>query len=166
MGVLYTVLVLACVYDYRQGRIPNMLLLIGMAAGGIRGGTSGWTGVARYLYPGVVTLLILYPLFRIGAIGAGDIKLLSICVGYFPYQKIIYFLFFSMLISAVISVFKMYREQNMRERLTYLWEYIRAVAATGHWSLYLDNSIDREKTGICLSGPILGSVLLYWGGVY
>lgn len=165
MGVLCVILIFACLYDYRQGRIPNVLFLPALAAGCIWGGMSG-RGAAGYLLPGAVVLAALYPLFRIGVIGAGDVKLLSVCVGYFPHQKILYFLFFSLLISAIISVFKICKQKNLKERIAYLWEYAAAVAVSGHWRLYFCKDTDRRSAGICLSGPILCSMLLYWGGVY
>ena len=48
-------------------------------------------------------IALLYPLFKISAVGAGDVKLLGAAAGYFPFEKIFLFAFVSLLIAAIIS---------------------------------------------------------------
>ena len=114
----------------------------------------------------VLMVICLYPLFKIGVLGAGDVKLFGACAGYFPSEKIIYFLFYSLLVAAVISLLKLSMERNVKERLCYFADYILEVAQSGCWSLYMEKERDYRKTGVCLAGPILCSVLLFLGGVY
>lgn len=158
---------IACCYDYRSGRIPNFLVLIMLAVGWwYHTVTEGIWGMLSFLVGGVAVMLLLYPLFKIGALGAGDVKLYGICAGYFPGDKIIFFLFLSLLIAAIISVIKMIKESNAVERISYLCEYLLGVVQSGNFHLYIENEKERKTTGICLTGPILCSVLLYLGGVY
>lgn len=84
-------------------------------------------------------MFLLYPFFRLGGLGAGDVKLLGICAGYFHRDKILSFLFCSLLIAAIFALIKMMTEHCTRERL---------------------------KMRIPLAGPVLCSVLLSAGGVY
>ena len=98
--------------------------------------------------------------------GAGDVKLLGICAGFLQYDKILYFLFFSLLAAAIFSIVKLIREQSVRERLAYLGEYLLDVARSGKWSLYIENEQEARSAGIALAGPILVSVFLHMGGVY
>ena len=109
---------------------------------------------------------LLYPFFKLGALGAGDVKLLGICAGFLQYDKILHFLFFSLLAAAIFAMIKLIREQNARERLAYLREYLADVARSGKWSLYIENEREARKIGIALAGPILVSVFLHIGGVY
>ena len=126
------------------------------------GGTGGFWFVVRC----VGIILLLYPLFRIGAIGAGDVKLYGICAGYYPGEKFLYFFFVSLLIAAMISLLKMFRESMVKERMIYFLDYVFSVMQSGKFQLYIQNETERRKASICLAGPIFLSVLLGMGGVY
>lgn len=140
MGTLCFYLVNVCYFDYRYRKIPNFwlffMLLAGLAGSFFEGGAEG---VFFFLLVMTVVIVLLYPFFKIGALGAGDVKLFGVCSGYLPCDKVAYFLFFALLIAAVISLIKLLVKQNKKEYL---------------------------KMRVPLAGPILGSVLLYIGGVY
>ena len=167
MAALCVSLGVVCYFDYRRRKIPNpmivVILTVGVGESILR---NGIRGVGEYLFVAIVVLLLLYPLFRLGGLGAGDVKLLSVCAGYFSESKVFYFLFFSLLISAVISVIQVCRERNVLDRASYFCEYVVAVAKSGRWHLYLPQKGERKISGVCMSGPILCSVLLGIGGVY
>ena len=167
LGALCIFLCVACYFDYRRGKIPNGLLLVMLMTGAVgKLAEQGGQGFFLFLLTAVLGMLFLYPLFKIGTLGAGDVKLFGICAGYFPHSKILYFLFYSMLIAAIVSLFKLFLQHNTRERMMYLGEYILGVLQSGHFSLYLENERDSRRAGICLSGPFLGGVLLYLGGIF
>ena len=167
MAALCILLTAACGYDYRRKKIPNFLIAFMAVLGvGWRFRESGICGALSYLGETALIMSLLYPFFKIGSIGAGDVKLLGVSAGYLPSSKILIFLFFSLLISAMISLLKMWKESNMRERLRYLAAYLADVTRSGRWKLYLENEKERRSAGICLSGPVLMSILLYLGGVY
>lgn len=167
MAALCFLLGIACYYDYRRGKIPNFLLGVMLAAGiALRAAEGGAAEALLFLPWCAGVMLLLYPLFRIGALGAGDVKLYGICAGYLPRDKFLLFLFVSLLIAAIFSLYKMLRESNAIERICYLCEYIAEVVRTGHFGLYMENERERRAAGVCLAGPILGSLLLYLGGAY
>lgn len=167
MAALCASLGIVCFFDYRKRKIPNQMIVVILTVGaGERFLESGFAGAGEYLLSFLAVLLLLYPLYRLGGIGAGDAKLLSVCAGFFPAPKIIWFLFFSMLFSAVFSVFIVCRERDLKDRVAYFLEYAAAVAKSGKWWLYLPQRGGRKIRGICMSGPILCSVLLGIGGVY
>ncbi len=158
---------IACYFDYRKGRIPNLLLIFMLISGEILTGICGKPqDMIWFLLKSVVVVLILYPVFRIGALGAGDVKLYGICAGYLPRNKFLFFLFFSLLIAAVISLIKIMVQKSAAERFGYFCEYVAGVARSGKFYLYIEDAKERKTAGICLAGPILGSLLLYLGGVY
>lgn len=166
MAVLCIFLAIACVFDYGKGRIPNGLAALAGAAGAAGSFLeTGPGGIPGYLARAGGIMLLMYPFFRIGVLGAGDVKLFGVAAGYYPIDKIFSFLFFSMLIAAIFSVIRVVRERNARERLQYFCEYCGDVIRSGNWRLYFGET-DAKFTGICLSGPVLFSTLLYWGGVY
>lgn len=160
MEALIIMLVIACFCDYLKGKIPNVLLAVMLFAG------IGQANLLLFVLRCITVMLLLYPIYKIGAIGAGDVKLYGVCAGYLPSEKFLFFFFLSLLIAAVISLIKMIRECNAIERLSYFFEYIVHVVKTGRFYLYVENERERKRVSVCLAGPILGSVLLYMGGVY
>ena len=93
-----------------------------------------------------------------------DVKILLPLV--FPWNKVLYFLFFALMIAAVIALFKMYLERNMKDRLYYLGEYLWDVFRCGRWKLYFAGEREGAGAGICMAGPVFCSALMYMGGMY
>ena len=167
MAVLCVLLAAACCFDYRYKKIPNFLIIVMLVLGAGRRFLQGGAWEVAFCAGAVVLVMcLLYPLFKVGAVGAGDVKLLGVTAGYLPFKKILVFLFLSLLIAAVVSLVKMMRKNYFLERMGYLLNYIRDVVKSGRFKLYLQNEQDRGAVGICLSGPILVSMLLYMGGIY
>ena len=131
-------LVAACSYDYRERRIPNYLILwMAIAGVGWRLWNGGTRGGLWYLGQAALVIAVLYPFFKMGGLGAGDVKLLGVTAGYLPAEKILAFLFCSLLVAAMISLVKFRKKGG-----------------------------ERRSRGVCLSGPVLVSVFLFLGGVY
>lgn len=133
---------------------------------GYRFAGEGYTGTWEYLTGALGTMVLFYFFFWIGAMGAGDVKMLGVCAGFFPGNKILYFLFFSLVIAAVVALCKMYLERNIRERLYYLGTYFWDVFRCGRWRLYFAGERQCAGTGICMAGPVFCSALMYMGGMY
>lgn len=166
MTALCVLLTVACGYDYRDRRIPNYLIVLTAAVGVIWRYRRGGPPEMLPCFGGAVLIMVLlYPFFKIGSVGAGDVKLLGAAACYFPFEKVLIFLFFSLLIAAVISLLKMWKENSFGRRLGCLREYLARVAQEGSWQPYPKKE-NGQGAGICLAGPVLASVLLYLGGVY
>ena len=136
-GVLCILLAIACCFDYKTHRIPNWLIVCCMFAGlGYRLISGGHKGVLEYLASALLTTILLY------------------------------FLFFALMIAAVIALFKMYLERNMKDRLYYLGEYLWDVFRCGRWKLYFAGEREGAGAGICMAGPVFCSALMYMGGMY
>lgn len=167
MAALCVLLSAACYCDYRKRKIPNYLI-VAMALTGViwRFLITGVSGAAVCVLQMVLIGSILYPLFKVGAVGAGDVKLFGVTAGCLPFEKIFFFFFVSLLIAAMISLVKLLQYGNWKERLQYLMEYLADVWKSGSWQLYLENGVDSPDIRLCLSGPVFLSLLLYLGGVY
>ncbi len=126
----------------------------------------GVGGVLEYLASALLTTMLFYFFFWIGTVGAGDVKMLGVCAGFFPWNKVLYFLFFALAIAVMFALCKMYLERNMKERLYYLGEYLWDVLRCGRWKLYFTAERRETKTGICMAGPVFCSALMYMGGIY
>lgn len=72
---------IACVLDLRTGRIPNVLTLGGSAAGLVTAAClQGAGGAGLHLAGWAIGLVIFLPVFVLGGLGAGDVKLMA-CLG-------------------------------------------------------------------------------------
>lgn len=123
-------------------------------------------GVCCFLMHFVMVILFFYPLFRIGTIGAGDLKLFGVCCGFLPQDRILVFLFFALLFAAVHAFIRFTRREDVVERFSYFFSYLKEVADSGEWKLYWRDREEKKKASICLAGPILLSFVMYMGGLY
>lgn len=72
------VVVAAAVFDLRSRRVPNALTFGSAAvAFALHGVVGGWHGLALAVSGWAVGLLLFFPLFVLGGMGAGDVKLLA-----------------------------------------------------------------------------------------
>lgn len=139
-----------------------------MAAAGmiVRCRGSGIGGAAAFLAGALPVMVFLYPFFKIGALGAGDIKLFGVTAGFLPLQKIWVFSFVSLLIAALFSLVKLIRKKCFRERLRVFFFYLKDIAESGSVSPYPLSGEERKKFTIPLAGSVALSVLLFLGGAY
>lgn len=105
--VLGLLLLIASTWDIRTGKIPNYLIIIGYVLGIgtilIQEGVDNlWICVARAAWP----ILLLYGLFYIRAVGAGDIKLLSVVSVFFTFEQMIDVIAFFFAFGAMASLIK------------------------------------------------------------
>ncbi|MDR0964647.1 MAG: prepilin peptidase [Clostridium sp.] len=168
MIILILLLIAVCFFDYRSRRIPNILIALLLLLGILYHyhPEGGLAGIQNYLLKCTMIALVSYPLFRIGAIGAGDCKLFAVCSGFFEFRSLLSFLFCSWFIAAVFSLIKMMKARNFKQRFTYFLSYLIEVKRSGHWEIYIQNAKESRTTSICFSGPILISLCIHVGGVF
>ena len=161
---------LAAILDYFKGKIPNLLIITGCCY-----------GLIRMIYyhdflksiPGILfPIIVLFPIYKIGVIGAGDIKLFSMLGFYFTFMETVFCIFSAFVLGAVISMFCFIRYGNFAERISYLVSYLRESFLAGHFRYYYSDAsedpglrFEDGKTKIHLAIPIFLSVLLHVGGV-
>ncbi len=168
--VLLLLLFLAAVLDFYRGKIPNLLILIGCGYGMIR--LLYYRDVFKSI-PGILfPVVVLYPLYKIGVIGAGDIKLFSMLGFYFTFIETTFCIFLSFVLGAMVSVVSFIRYENFLERMAYLFSYLKECFLKGHFRYYYLDSEGKEisrsvenKSKIHLAIPIFFSVLFHVGGV-
>lgn len=90
-AVALTLGVIACVCDVRTRRIPNLLTFGGAAlAFGYTLGTQGAGGLMTSLGGWLTGALLFLPMYLLGGMGAGDVKLLA-CLGAWVGPKTAFF---------------------------------------------------------------------------
>jgi prepilin peptidase CpaA len=97
-ALLVVLLLLAAAIDVRQMRVPNWLTLSGAAAGVLLSAGTPWieTGM-RWALDGALSslggmgvgLLLLLPLYVLGVMGAGDVKLMAMVGSFVGLQQIV-----------------------------------------------------------------------------
>lgn len=167
--VLVLVLFFASFWDYKKGKIPNLLIVIGFIYGWMRifYYENFLTHIAGIVFP----ILILYPFFKIGTIGAGDIKLFSLVGCYISFMESLYCMFLAFAIGAVVSFVAMRKAGNFTDRNSYLITYLKKSLSRNQFRYYYRNiegekpsEEEQKKSKIHLAMPIFISVCIHLGG--
>ena len=161
-------LLLATLADLKSDRIPNGFVALGVVVGVLcslrHGSDIRHTVISMFL-----AFLLLYPLFKIGALGAGDVKIFMMIGSFVEVKELLTVLVLSFMIGALCSLIKLLSEHNGRERLYYFLSYISEVVKTRQWKIYGEHAAqDYEqyrRNKIHFTIPVLFSVALWIGGV-
>lgn len=113
--VLYTILVVAVVQDFMYTKISNRLILVGLilslAFGIILGGVPRILNILLNIsFP----VIVLYLLYLLGVLGAGDIKLFSVIGGFTNFTMLTHCMLAAFLAGGVIAVVKMLLNRNLK----------------------------------------------------
>lgn len=156
---------IACIQDYCRRKISNWLIAgMFLYMGFWRLYDQGVGALGSCLAATALVGLLLYPLFQLAMLGAGDVKLLAVCSGYVGLQQTVWFLFWTFLAAAIVGVLRMMLRRDAKERLFYLGSYVMDAAKSGQWELYFENKQEQRKASICMAGPALLGYLAVWGG--
>lgn len=162
-------LLLSAMADLKTDRIPNGFILLGIACG------IACSLISGRALPGILAsvfsaFLLMYPLYKIGAFGAGDVKLFVLIGSFQNIGEATAILAGAFVIGAGFSLVKLAVEQNGRERLGYFCSYLREIWRTGHWKVYgEDLKQDYHtycKNKIHFAVPILFSAVCRIGGLF
>lgn len=169
--ILMVFLLIAVYTDWRFGKIYNRQIVLGIVFGvGFRYYESGLPGVLSGICSFLIPILLLFPMFRIGTLGGGDIKLLASAAIFLTPARTILFMGVAFLTGAILALLKMIKERNFVERFRYLMSYIHDVITTNQWKLYEETKKQSEtevrKHKIHFAFPIFVSVLIHMGGLY
>ncbi len=121
--VLGVLLFLAVIFDQRERRIPNVLILAGLILGVVFNTyTEGFTGLIISLKGLAAGLALLFIPFVMRGIGAGDVKLLGMVGTFkgalFAFHTFIYMALWGGLIAVILLIIK----GQMGKTLCRLWE--------------------------------------------
>lgn len=124
-SLILAVLSAAVWMDFDVYRISNLLLLPAAVAGVgchiYQNGPGGaWEALAGCLIP----FILLFPVYRLSMLGAGDIKLLMTAGVFTGFKGSIFSMVTAFFIGAVISITCMIKHHNFLQRLTFFFHYI------------------------------------------
>ncbi len=122
--------------------------------------------VGGYLLRVFLCAAVLFPLFVLRMIGAGDIKLMAVMTGFLGWGNGLRAIFYGCVAGAILALAKLLRQRILLQRLNYLFAYIRRLILTKEIVPYY--RIERDGYGVvipfafCLFAGYVGYLL--WGG--
>ncbi|MGN0482204.1 MAG: prepilin peptidase [Lachnospiraceae bacterium] len=159
--LLLVFLAAAVVTDFRSWKIPNALILSGLLVGsagqlyfhGLKGFAAAWWQLWTIFW-------VLFFLFRMRAIGAGDLKLFIMSGLFLQKQDIFPCMISAFLCGAGFAVLKMVSEKNMKERFSYFFHYMKTCVQTRTLQHYRPKTVEASCM-IHFSLPIFLGSLIY-----
>lgn len=158
MKYLLCVMCIIAIVDLVQYRVPNWCIILGISIGIVEKIVHGGMicSMEAVLHM-MLILLLFWPFYVVKGIGAGDIKLFMMMSLYFDSRQMLLVLLGTFLIAAILSVFKMIRYPEGRQRVIYLGRWIKKTCLTGCMDS-VEFPIQKSRTTIRLSMPALISV--------
>lgn len=102
---LWILLGASCVTDIRSRRIPNVLILVGLVVGLFSQAQSGGlAGLGLGFLGALIGFLALVPLFALGRMGGGDVKLVMVCGAFLGWRAAIHIILVGTVAHAVLAL--------------------------------------------------------------
>ncbi|WP_176754473.1 prepilin peptidase [Pseudobutyrivibrio sp. 49] len=124
----WSILTVANLFDARDYKIPNELIILGYAAGlFLNIQNFQWIGIILFIIKAVMPILALYLLYRSKNLGSGDIKLFSVMSTLVGIELTTEVMITSVMLAgiAVLGIFLYEKGINIKRKLHYSF-YITA----------------------------------------
>ncbi len=158
--LLLCLLVLAAVEDVRSGKVSNRLIATGLMTGVfVQIYERRVCGVYYFLGNISIPVILLYLLFQMRVLGAGDIKLFSMIGGMLTIQELFAIMAYSFIAAGAGAGLYLVVDQQRRQKLYYAGRYLLDFVRTGKIEPYLP-PFASESFSFALSVPVL------FGAVY
>lgn len=106
--VLFFVLLFASYFDWKEKRIPNRLIVIGLApVMWTLGNKRDWQEIFCSVLFMLLVWLLCWPFYLLRGLGAGDIKLFILLMGVCGFQKFLFIALLAFIFACVFSLVKM-----------------------------------------------------------
>ena len=123
-------LFLAAVCDAVTGKIPNALILAGLLMGlYVCLMAEGIGGLLTFVWKALWPVLVLFLLFLLRALGAGDIKLFSVISVFLSAGETVEVICVSFLLGAVVSLLRMLFMRQTLYRMGLLMAHVKSCVA-------------------------------------
>ena len=128
-GFAVGIATVACLYDVSTSRIPNKLTFTTAALAILfHVFAPAGAGLSHSILGLLVGLALFFPMFALGAMGAGDVKLMAAVGAWVGAMSIIYVALYGSIAGGILGVIVAIRRQylkqalrNVRALLTYWW---------------------------------------------
>lgn len=164
--MVLAVLFPAVCWDLRTGKIPNWLIAIGLCLGLVyRVAGNGPAGAIYFLLNILWPIALMYLLFYIRAIGAGDIKLFSVISAFLPPGLMIKVIIVSFFVGAGIACYRIIKNREVYDRAKCFYDYVILCVRSKKVLYYstLNKKSSYIKFSVCVflgyAGVYLGEIL-------
>jgi prepilin peptidase CpaA len=140
--LLVALIIPALINDIKHYKIPNKLNLCFLIAGIA---FNLWTGDIRSALIGIVLPFVLFPLFALRMMGAGDIKLFCAIGAIVGFPHIVSIMAYSIVFNGVIALILMVARKNC-DGFKRLWQWCKFTAVCGQVVEY--QSLDSKQKNI------------------
>lgn len=108
----------------------------------------------------MIPFVVLFILYLLHVIGAGDIKLFSVVGGFLGVFQVVNIIILAFIIGAIMSVFQLFRYHILIYRMQYLANYIQTIVKEKKITPYYDSKEGSFKEVIPFTVAIAISVLI------
>lgn len=143
---LFILLTLALIHDFKKYKIDNRLvysfMLIGVLTNVV---IYDIDGIRDSLLGIIFPIIILFILFVLRMLGAGDIKLFSAIGAIMGRDFVLKTMIYSFMVGGIISFFVILSRKNGRKRIIYLMSYIKNCLLT--LTIFPYENFDNKESG-------------------
>ena len=126
--ILYVLLTVAVIMDFTSMRVSNRLILLGLGVSFLlRIWGNGVESVVWYLSDIAFPVILLYLLYLMGAVGAGDVKLLSVVGGFLKFRLLIEVVVVAFVVAALVFFTQICLQRQLLKKLSGLVIVVRNV---------------------------------------
>ena len=116
--------------DLQKQKIPNALIMMGYATGFMYViFEKGPPGIPEAVISLAWPILLLYVLFRMQALGAGDIKLLSVISVFLGFHQMLFIIYMSFVVGALAGLIRMIKNKEADAFLKNISFYMQSAVA-------------------------------------
>lgn len=147
-------LITAAIQDFRCFKVSNDLIFLGYSISFIyqciyQKNIYVWvTGIS-------VSIILLFGLFCLKMLGAGDIKVISVLSGFYGWNAGLQIFILALFYGAVWSVFKIILYRNGKERFGYFFQYLKHIKSEKKCLPYRSETITDKTCTIPFTVVIL-----------
>lgn len=113
--------------DLRSRRIPNLLTVSAFLAALLLRVPMGWSGVADGLLAAGIAFALALPVFALGGLGGGDVKLLAAVGAFLGVDRLWGALFVAVLVGGALAIISVLRRGRAGETLANLYVLIKGL---------------------------------------
>lgn len=141
--ILLVIIFLALLFDLRERRIPNLLIVLGLISAAVYHGYTAQTAGLIYCGQGLLTgMLLLFIPFFMGGMGAGDVKLLGVIGAIKGYLFAISTFLWMALWGGLIAILLLIYQRKLRETFSRLG---RGLMMTAVGAMPLSQAINQQE---------------------
>ncbi len=151
--------IFAYIFDLGDGKVPNALIIIGYTSGFIYAiSKKGASGIPEAIISLVWPILLLYILFRIRALGAGDIKMFSVISLFLDHHQMLMIIYLSFITGAVFGAVRLIRNRQILAHLKNFQDYVFNTLTEKRITYY--KTINNELGSLHFCGCIFAACIM------